>query len=273
GDVGDRTDLAHGMVQLGIDMNGIVEAGGGWPADGGHGHGRKLPIVLAGYLLHDPHGQGDANDYALAMLNVGQRPRHGEPNGVRFQEDENFFFVSEADVERKLEVEQCRGLASSATANTIGVSHPARYATLKGNIIEITEGPGAGQRRQISGSTIGRTGGDGVLTVDEPWDVVPVPDESHYQVQGYEAQHVGMPEWGIRHAGSPARDNPTWQAEYRGLVGYSSVGFTLAARLVGLEEVWRHDPLFDYMDRYMEKSDGRSMSPFAGNMWKAYRGE
>lgn len=41
------------MVQYGIDLFGLVEEGhSGWPAHGGHGTGRKFPIVLAGVLLN-----------------------------------------------------------------------------------------------------------------------------------------------------------------------------------------------------------------------------
>ena len=42
------------FTQYGIDLFGIVEAGHpGWPALGGHGNGRKLPIVLTGKLLNN----------------------------------------------------------------------------------------------------------------------------------------------------------------------------------------------------------------------------
>jgi hypothetical protein len=40
------------LVQYGIDLYGLVEQGhAGWQAHGGHGSGRKLPILLAGLLL------------------------------------------------------------------------------------------------------------------------------------------------------------------------------------------------------------------------------
>ncbi len=40
------------LVQYGIDLHGIVRAGhSGWFAHGGHGNGRKWPIVMAGILL------------------------------------------------------------------------------------------------------------------------------------------------------------------------------------------------------------------------------
>jgi hypothetical protein len=51
-DAQDR--LLVGLVQRGIDLWGLVQAGHpGWIAHGGHGSGRKWPIVLAGILLGD----------------------------------------------------------------------------------------------------------------------------------------------------------------------------------------------------------------------------
>jgi hypothetical protein len=43
------------LTQYGIDLAGLVGAGHpGWPAHGGHGSGRKLPILLAATLLDAP---------------------------------------------------------------------------------------------------------------------------------------------------------------------------------------------------------------------------
>jgi len=40
------------LVQYGVDLHGILMAGGpGWRAHGGHGNGRKWPIVMAGVML------------------------------------------------------------------------------------------------------------------------------------------------------------------------------------------------------------------------------
>jgi cysteine-rich repeat protein len=42
------------MVQYGIDLYGLVEQGhSGWQAHGGHGSGRKFPILLAGVMLNE----------------------------------------------------------------------------------------------------------------------------------------------------------------------------------------------------------------------------
>jgi len=72
--------LMH-LVQYGIDAAGIADNGGGWPANGGHGLGRKWPILFAGLMLDDTH-----------MKDVGQWK-------TRFQEDEQTFYVTQADVD------------------------------------------------------------------------------------------------------------------------------------------------------------------------------
>lgn len=77
----DKDDLLIPIVQLGIDLTGIADNGGGWPANGGHHQGRKLPILFAGVLLNDAH-----------MKNAGKWE-------TRFQDDEQTFIVSQAEVE------------------------------------------------------------------------------------------------------------------------------------------------------------------------------
>jgi uncharacterized membrane protein YjfL (UPF0719 family) len=68
------------MIQRGIDIYGIQAAGGGWWPDGGHNHGRKFPMILAGTLLNDRE--------ILSKANGG------------FAEDGQHFYVSQADVDR-----------------------------------------------------------------------------------------------------------------------------------------------------------------------------
>lgn len=49
-----KEPLLINFVQIGIDLGGMVRAGHpGWSGWGGHGSGRKLPIVFAGLLLGD----------------------------------------------------------------------------------------------------------------------------------------------------------------------------------------------------------------------------
>jgi len=49
-----KEPLLDNLVQVGIDYGGMIRAGHpGWYCWGGHGTGRKLPIVVAGFLLGD----------------------------------------------------------------------------------------------------------------------------------------------------------------------------------------------------------------------------
>jgi hypothetical protein len=53
------------LTQYGIDLYGLMQAGHrGWPAHGGHGVGRKLPVVLAGTLLEVPGMQSPAKPFS-----------------------------------------------------------------------------------------------------------------------------------------------------------------------------------------------------------------
>ena len=75
----EKMPLLVNLIQIGIDLHGIVEGGGTrhWTANGGHGSGRKWPILFAGHLLND-----------RAMMDIGQR------KDVAFGEDEQTFFVA-----------------------------------------------------------------------------------------------------------------------------------------------------------------------------------
>ncbi len=90
------------FVQLGIDLNGIIQAGGknSWRPAGGHTQGRKWPILFAGYMLDDQ-----------AMKNIGKKSgdyayRDGDrlpklpADYIQFNEDGQTFYVSRKDVER-----------------------------------------------------------------------------------------------------------------------------------------------------------------------------
>ena len=89
-----------------------------------------------------------------------------------------------------------------------------------------------------------------------------------------------MPEWGIGHTTAPNADGLDWNAVYRrGTTANFWAGFILAAYVMDLKELWNHDALFDYMDRYMEIEEAlivssrlqRQWSKFLERMWDAYR--
>lgn len=68
-------------LQFGIDCAGIADNDGGWPENGGHGPGRKLPILIAGTVFDDSH-----------MASAGQWD-------TPFQDDMQTFYVSKAEVD------------------------------------------------------------------------------------------------------------------------------------------------------------------------------
>lgn len=85
-DVGDKTDLATHFVQVGVDLYHILDNGGYWLSDGGHGQGRKMPILMTGWLIDDAD-----------MLAIGDLPLlvPGEGGDNYFQEDGSTFYVEE----------------------------------------------------------------------------------------------------------------------------------------------------------------------------------
>ena len=187
-------------VQLGIDLYGIVEDGGreNWINNGAHSSGRKWPILFAGLVLNDPNmkniGRPDIPDYG---------PSH--PEYVHFGEDDQTFYVTEADV-------------------------------------DATHGP--------------------------EWN----PDRRDAQKIPYDQEDIGLPEWGIVHADNPERSNKFWGTAYRQVSSPGWGGFVLAAHIMGAKDLWNHDALFDYKDRYMQvEADWRQTSRFVQSMWDTYR--
>jgi hypothetical protein len=181
----ERETLLVRFVQLGIDyFHANLSSNDLWPADGGHGSGRKWPILFAGLLFHDAAMQAVEGD---------------------FGEDQQTFFVEETS--------------------------PGVY----------NQGHG-----------------------------------------GYGPEHVGMPEWGFRHANDPSEDDARWDIDatpYRFCCTANAwSGYALAAHYLGATEIWRHDAFFAYMDRYAEmeldRPSGESWfawSELSGAMWARYR--
>lgn len=66
-DDGQKRPLVLALVQLGIDLFGVVDSGGRFLADGGSGGGRKFPILFAGTVLHDREMLSLARDQRSAF--------------------------------------------------------------------------------------------------------------------------------------------------------------------------------------------------------------
>jgi hypothetical protein len=83
-----KRDLLIRMTQIGIDLHAAVRGGCRWQGQGGHGGGRKLPILLAGAVLHDETMLAIGRDYVSRRRDAD----HGEQF---FAEDGQTFHVTE----------------------------------------------------------------------------------------------------------------------------------------------------------------------------------
>jgi hypothetical protein len=71
--------LLINFVQYGINLWGIVRAGHrGWPAHGGHGIGRKWPIIFAGILLGDEDMQSPKKKYPKVVFGEDMHTMYGK---------------------------------------------------------------------------------------------------------------------------------------------------------------------------------------------------
>ncbi len=58
-------------LQMAVDLQSMVSGGANWYADGGHGNGRKLPLLFAGQILNQP-----------SFIETAQQPRFSEDQQV-----------------------------------------------------------------------------------------------------------------------------------------------------------------------------------------------
>lgn len=71
--------LLIGMVQVGIDHWGLVRNGHpGWEGWGGHGSGRKFPIVLAGVMLGDEQMASPTKSFPKVEFGEDNQTMHGQ---------------------------------------------------------------------------------------------------------------------------------------------------------------------------------------------------
>ncbi len=85
------------------------------------------------------------------------------------------------------------------------------------------------------------------VTNSPAWD----PDSRSTHRQRYNSAHIGMPEWGVRHATNNTRDDAAWDTPYRRTAAIGWPGYALAARLMGAMDEWNHPAFFSYVDRFM----------------------
>jgi len=74
-----KEPLLVGLVQVGIDLGGMIRAGHpGWEGFGGHGSGRKLPIVFAGLLLGDEQLANINRSFPKAHFGEDEQTAYGD---------------------------------------------------------------------------------------------------------------------------------------------------------------------------------------------------
>lgn len=94
-----KRNLLIRFVQIGIDNFGIVREGlRAWAADGGHSSGRKWPILFAGLLLNDTDMKNIGQKSGDYLYSNGYGPGNSPPDYIHFGEDDQTFYVSQADV-------------------------------------------------------------------------------------------------------------------------------------------------------------------------------
>jgi len=109
------------------------------------------------------------------------------------------------------------------------------------------------------------------LDVDATHSAAWRPDARDAQQIPYDTGDIGLPEWGIVHADGPERSNKYWVTAYRTIAGPSFPGMVLATHIMDIRDLWNHDALFDYTDRYMDVESGYVPTLFVRNMWNTYR--
>lgn len=200
----EKEKLLIGYTQFGIDMFGIIKSGGlvNWVNDGGIASGRKWPILFSGLILGDEEMRNIGKKSGDYLYENGHEAGNPPEDYIHFGEDDQTFFVKQADIDRVLEP----------------------------NWLDITGEP-------------------------------------------YLQSDMGLAEWGIRHSTYPWIDNKNWiTSNYRRCcTAIAWSGFVLAAHIMDATELWNHDALFAYMDRYMEVEEEWRSGGFCENMWNNYR--
>ena len=75
----EKERLLLNFVQVGIDYWGMVKNGHpGWQGWGGHGSGRKLPIVIAGHLLGDERMAAPTKAFPKVLFGEDTQTRYGK---------------------------------------------------------------------------------------------------------------------------------------------------------------------------------------------------
>ena len=232
-----KKDLLVRFVQLGIDLYSICSRRGGtnmWVANGGHGSGRKWPILFSGIMLNDKNG----------MMQIGKRSGdYAKSNGVfqvdlpndyiHFAEDDQTFYVS---------LKQINAHAS--------YSHePENYTPPDKGISNDPKYNPPPQYKDNQG----------------PQRFYP------YRKRDLGLPEYGQKHWSYK-KGAMSYDSKFWWSGYRFVNSPSWSGFVFAAHAMNAKKLWNHNALFDYVDRWIEVSHyDKFSSHFIREVWFRHR--
>ena len=100
------------------------------------------------------------------------------------------------------------------------------------------------------------------------------PDRRDAMRLPYKKEDIGLPEWGKVRLYDRTYINKYWKTTYRQVICQAYGGFVLAMHIMGVKDLWNHDVMFDYTDRYMQvEVDWRQTSRFVESMWDTYRAD
>lgn len=98
------------------------------------------------------------------------------------------------------------------------------------------------------------------------------PDSRDAEKISYKIEDIGLPEWGKVQLYDRRYINKYWATTYRQVIGHAYSGIVLAMHIMGVKNLWNHDALFDYKDRYKKvELDWTETSKFVRSMWDVYR--
>lgn len=225
-EAGDLSTLINALVQCGIDHYGFTLAGGDFAPNGGWWMGRHGPVCFAGHVL----GDTDMRDVWPNQVGI-------------WGEDHACFYVTQADVDRTINVER------TGQAQGGGIDHIILAANtptgndgyeLTGITIETTGGTGSGQTKVIT--SWNKT----TKRAEVAWDSA-VDDTTTYTIHGFIASMIGDAQWGIQHYHEEKADNPSPIATYRTIFAKGVAAETLAMAIMGLQQHW-NPAHFDHLD-------------------------
>jgi hypothetical protein len=261
----EKEPLMIGLVQYGLDVWAAAKLGRTWQANGGHGNGRKGPLLLAGLTFNDP-----------AILAYANKATH-----YIFSEDQSTFTVD---------------AAQQLVVPYTGDGKPRMAYALKSSVVTISQAT-PGVVTWNSHGLIAWTWVSFTTTGTLPSPLVPdteywvysgdittntfklaytfggVPINTTSAGSGVHTatfQTLGKPEWGEKHNTSKDRDGANWNAQYRYVVyndSYMTAHPLAATLMTGGRAAWNWEPFFLYYERVRATA---TFSGFLNNMWLAY---